>query len=396
MAGRLLLASLLSIFLVLFAEPEILGQSPVPPGPLLLPPQPAPVSPSDPLTGPPQLPNPGTPSGTALPPVTIGSPQGLPPGPTPVPTGPVVQPPSILQPRDPLVSSPPVTPQPSPPPAVVWPNGVLPPGVELVDGLFFVGLGFEGVKPTASANLSGQVMRRDGTTVEIQSPGQSFNWNVAPTFLVGLRIPNNNGQFTLDYTFLNSSSTGINYGIDGQNNLKTRLSLNVMHLDYTSGALELDIPGLTLKGIFGGRLDSIYYDTTLTKTLVQEKISNYYLGVGPEGGLEIAYTFRELPSLSLYARATGSVIVGQIKQSFSEQSNLTGYEYLNGTNQIKRTESVPIVNSEAGLYYEPSFIQGLKFTLGYQFEQYWWLGKISPNKLDLNLQGAFLRAQFEF
>jgi hypothetical protein len=281
-------------------------------------------------------------------------------------------------------------------PPVFWPPGVLPPGVELIDGIFFAGLAGEGVKAKAINHLEAQVPRNNGTSFDLQVPAQPFNWTFAPTFTAGLRLPNNNGQFSLDYTFLNTSGEGIFPELDAAANVKTRLSNNIFHLDYTSGLYDLGLPGLTLKGIVGARVVSIFYDTTATQTYVQDHASNYFLGVGPEGGAVLAYNFRELPALSIYARSDGSVLVGQITQKYSEEFNATGMNLLNGSAEFRRTQTVPTINVEAGILIAPEAIKALKFTIGYQWEEYWSLGRLNGSSLDLNMQGAFLRAQYEF
>ena len=226
---RLLVAVMLLALVSWAGSSLLLAQAP--PGPQLLPPQPAPLPASELQLQPPQPLNPPTP-------ITIGNPQPqdplVQPGPPPVP------PPSILQPRDPVADPLPILPATSPTvPAVFWPPGVLPPGVELIDGIFFAGLAGEGVKAKAINHLEAQVPRNNGTSFELQVPAQPFNWTFAPTFTAGLRLPNNNGQFSLDYTFLNTSGEGIFPELDAAANVKTRLSNNIVHLDYTSGFYDL-------------------------------------------------------------------------------------------------------------------------------------------------------------
>ena len=145
------------------------------------------------------------------PPPTLGAPVAAP---FPVPPVPPPPPPPFLQRLDPGLNG-----------SAGSPSGE--------EGLFF-NTEFDFVKPAVKNRLSGTVTLPDGSTGTVQPPQASLDWTVAPRFELGYRFPDSFGDFSASYRFLTSEGTGTVGNADGAFNVRSRLDVNQLDLDYAS------------------------------------------------------------------------------------------------------------------------------------------------------------------
>jgi hypothetical protein len=367
------------------------GQSPALPAiPVPAPPadQPAPDRPTPAV--PDNLPGLGTPQPFVAPPVM---------SPAPGPTAPF--------------PPPPVTAPPPPPGLVVGPPGgspfVPPPpgqcGPSILDGIFFFGVDAAFVKPHVSNGLHAIVPRLDGTFAAVGPPAAPLDWTVSPTLLLGYKLPENQGEFRLGYRFEATEGTATAATPAGVVGVKSRLDENIVDLEYGSVRFPFaltdpqnSVPLWDVKWFLGVRFDSTFYDTVAATPLQVDKASNYFIGAGPRGGFEIEREFNLLLRFYLFARGNASVLVGQVNQKFSETFPPAPASLLAAGLERNNTQSVPEVDLQIGMRFVVPEAEYIQFSLGYQVERWWSLGRDSMlgTRLNLTDQGFFLRGEIQF
>jgi hypothetical protein len=146
----------------------------------------------------------------------------------------------------------------------------------------------------------------------------------------------------------------------------------------------------------GARIGTAYYDSQVTGRVVEQRVSNNFVSGGPHAGIELARQLDVVPGLALFGRLEGAVLIGEISQSFEETQTLFGAQ-VGGATRLTHGQAVPVLSFLTGVSYTPP-VQGrwLRFTLGYQFEQWWGLGDAGASHGDLTFQGIFFRGEFTF
>ena len=61
---------------------------------------------------------------------------------------------------------------------------------------------------------------------------------------------------------------------------------------------------------------------------------------------------------------------------------------------MRKTQSVEVLNLQAGVSYTPT--NYLRFSLGYEYEHWFSLGRADQSTGELTTQGIFLRGEFDF
>jgi hypothetical protein len=329
----------------------------------------------------PASPTPVAPAGPAG--AVLGAPQNVPPPPPPPP--PLAPQPAVLAPA-------------LPPPAEPAPARD---GFNLIglparpEGLFF-DADLEVLKPTIHNSLSGSVEFLGGSTNAINIPQSSLDWTVAPRLEVGYRLPDNEGAFLIGYRFLLSSGTSSDYFGANAYDVKSRLTLNQVDLDYQSIRYS-PLARYTLQYRLGARIAALYYDSTAQNEFDYQRASNYFAAAGPHAQLDFERQFTAIPELSLLGRIDGAVLFGPIQQRFAE--NLSdGGGVLSGETTDRKNETAPTLTLQFGVNYRPlgPTREDLKISLGYQFEEWWSVGKIGDSRGDFMAQGFYLRGEWDF
>ncbi len=254
------------------------------------------------------------------------------------------------------------------------------------------------VKPHLTNRLTGPAFFGDGSFDTVQLPTARLDWTVAPRFELGYRMPEGYGEFVLSYRFLNSEGKADlpNYDLYADNPdgfLKTRLSMDVIDFDY--GTPDLNIgSNFTLKGRAGVRLADVYFDSTAAGDVTWQRTSNRFIGAGPHAALDGWYRFPGI-GLGVFARLEGAVPIGDVNQRFEESFVFPDGSAFYSNGSQHGTRWVPTVNAQFGLGWAPPGTR-LRFSAGYQYEQWWYVGHVSGSRAELFDQGAFLRTEFNF
>jgi hypothetical protein len=321
--------------------------------------------------------------------------QSLPPTPEPASAPPQVVPgpPPPLTPPPTSIDAPPMPPYPAPLPN----HGAVfgPPAAEA--GLFGA-VEADIVKPHLTNRLSGPAFFGDGSFDVVQLPTASQDWTVAPRFELGYRLGDGLGELVISYRFLDTDGKADvpNFDLyaanpDGQ--LQTRLSMNVFDFDYGTPDITIG-SNFDLKGRLGVRLADVYFDSTGLGDVTWQRTSNRFVGAGPHAAIDGWYHFPGL-GLGVFARVEGALPVGDVSQRFDESfvfgdgSTFASYGSQHGTRWV------PTVNAQIGLGWALPGTR-LRFSGGYEYEQWWYVGHVGASRAELFDQGAFLRADFSF
>ena len=312
----------------------------------------------------------------AGPTAVLGPPTGQPPL---SPPATLLTPPPPLPPTD-LVSPPVLAPEP-------WPDA--PP-----DGPagFVVAAELGLVVPHVKNRLTGAVPFPGFGDVTVLVPGAELNVTGAPRLELGYRMPEGFGEFLLSYRFLASDGDGAVRSFEGVGtaSVRSRLDLNVFDLDYASREYS-PAPHWDMKWRVGARLANVYYDSRELGVFGSQRVSNRFVGAGPHLGLDL-WRHLFVPGLSLYFRGEGALAVGRTRQ---------GYELvfgdIGGAASACETRAVPTLNVQLGLAWTPGGCgpSGLRFSGGYQYEHWWYLG-FGDSRAELSDQGGFFRAEFNY
>src|SRR5205823_5170624 len=103
------------------------------------------------------------------------------------------------------------------------------------------------------------------------------------------------------------------------------------------------------------------------------------------------------PGFGFFARVEGATMFGRVRQEFEalvadEHDNL-----IDGQTNVRHTQTVPTVDFQAGLSWTRCWARHWsRYSVGYVFEDWWYLGQAGSSRAELMSQGVFLRGEFGF
>jgi hypothetical protein len=338
-------------------------------------------------------------------------PPGLPANPVPIVPG-GASPPSegavpgppaaVLSAPQPLPATPPPPPGPAP---YVLPfqdrNGPLLGGDPLLEGPdapgWFAGVDIELVAPHLKNALVAPVNVSVVGTRDVHAPEADLDWTGSPSVSVGYRFAQGCGAFVATYRFLVSEGmmNVPDYDLLGAGAVRSRLNMNVLDLDYVSREWSLG-PLWDLDWRAGIRVAAVYFDSRAMGQFMEDRTSNNFIGAGPHLGLEVARHLLELPGLSVFAGVDGALLLGHIDQNFEETFTVDNALAAGGATHQSMTQAVPVLRFETGLTWAPPCDNTMRFTVGYQYEHWWYLGQVGDSRAELTDQGVFFRSEFRF
>jgi hypothetical protein len=262
--------------------------------------------------------------------------------------------------------------------------------------------------PHIFKNLANTVTAGSRAPDLVELPNRGLDATVAPVFELGYHMQDALGSFALSYRFLNSTGTSSTFGPDGVAGLQSRMDLNVIDLDYVSQVLFThDV--WQMRWRLGARLAYLYYDSVLNQTLaeatpgtgiLQQQATNSYWGLGPHAAVELT---RELgvPGLTLLGKLDVASLFGRIKQGESETAldaaSASGVSFANTS--LSSSQTCPTVSMNFGLNWQPPGHQEFNCFVGYQYEYWWNVGRLSvlgDSRGELQFQGLVARLQFNY
>jgi hypothetical protein len=240
----------------------------------------------------------------------------------------------------------------------------------------------------------------------VHLPTAPLDWTVAPRVELGYRLASGFGGFALAYRFFGTDGSETVPGSDGPANLRSRLDVNVVDLDYQSWEISL-WPNWEMKWWFGLRQANIYFDSQETEpfaagaagSVLATRTTNHHLGWGPHYGLELDRHWDET-GLSLVCWADGATLLGRTQQHYQEVSTILGPSGLPLLGETRETnpQTIPVLSVFLGLAWQPPRFRHVRFSAGYEYEYWWSVGRISTStpRGEMSDQGVLLRAEFNF
>ncbi len=269
---------------------------------------------------------------------------------------------------------------------------------------WFADVEAEIAKAHVQNKLTNASIPNGGAPDVIQLPSATLDVAVAPRFEIGRRLESGFGAIAFSYRFLVTQGNDVFVGPDGPAALKSRLDLNIADFDYISREFSL-WPKADMKWRFGLRYADVYFDSRADESLAaaaagsgvfERRVSDSFWGLGPHSGVEVDRRL-EGTGLSLFAKADGWIDLGRVRQGFFEAPTAPG----SATEETRASssQSVPVLNLQAGARWQPAGLPNAEFFLGYEYEYWWNVGRFSltpDSRGDLFDQGVMLRATFNF
>jgi hypothetical protein len=241
---------------------------------------------------------------------------------------------------------------------------------------------------------------RLGSTISngtfIHLPTADLAWTVAPRIEIGYRFCEGAGELLLAYKFLVTAGSQPVPGFDaagGTGDLHSHLSENTWDLDYGSREYSL-LPNWDMKWRAGVRLATVFFDSTATSPLLEQREVNNFVGAGPHIGLDLRRVIR-CTGLELFSRIDNAWMIGETDQSYEEIP-------VGGTGGASRFLSalvVPWLNVQAGVGWTPPGNEHLYFMAGYTWERWWGLADVGGSRgpfAIITSQGAFARLEVRY
>jgi hypothetical protein len=272
---------------------------------------------------------------------------------------------------------------------------------------WFTGLDLGIIGPHIKNRLTENVQIDGLAPFGVHLPTAPLEWTVAPRIEIGYRLPSGFGAFALSYRFFGTDGSDTVLGPDGPASLRSRLDLNVLDLDYQSWEMSL-WPNWEMKWWFGLRQANIYFDSQENESiaaaaagsgLFATRTTDHYLGWGPHYGLELDRHWKD-SGLSLVTWVDGATLLGRTVQHYQATSTILGPngQPLVGLTTDSNPQTVPVLSFFFGVAWQPPRFPGLRFSVGYDYEYWWNVGRISTSapRGEMSDQGVLLRGEIGF
>lgn len=243
------------------------------------------------------------------------------------------------------------------------------------------------VKPHVTSRITSGAAIGPVIAAPFELPVVPLSWAASPRLEAGYRLPEGHGDVRLAYHFLASFGTESSPGSE----LKSRLDLNVLDLDYVSsewlaeswcGSLR------DLRLVFGARLATSYLDSYGRGGAVSEAhFSSHFVGAGPHFGLEWSKPLPSCP-VEIYTRFDAAGLVGRAQQSFAQLGTVR--------REVSQSNGAETIYTEIGLGWRPGWWERSHVVVGYRLEQWWDLGRVDDSSFAATVQGVFLRAEWRY
>lgn len=128
---------------------------------------------------------------------------------------------------------------------------------------------------------------------------------------------------------------------------------------------------LGVAGVRAAWIDQ-YYESVVTlggANFAQGDFSVDFTGAGPHLGSHLAYSLNQDRSLSVFARTSGALLVGEYDVSFS---NTTTFPPLQASQRTSVTKTIPVLEAELGLDWR--VLPNAKISAGWMFQSWFDMG----------------------
>jgi hypothetical protein len=234
--------------------------------------------------------------------------------------------------------------------------------------------------------------------------GNRLDPTVSPRFEVGYRLPNGWGSLQLGYRFLVSQGGTLHLFNQMPATVQGGFDYNMIDLTYVSREFSLG-PLWEMRWGVGLRSLFLYFDANLAVlnpasdpgTVLGQRETNHDKAIGAWAFLDLSRRVSSIPGLAFFGRMEGTDMLSRIKQTAAETvANGAGVEPLVFDTRFDNSVGLNILAGVAGLSYTVPQWNYSRFMAGYQYETYFQIGRIQNSRAQLDVQGLFLRAEFNF
>jgi hypothetical protein len=150
----------------------------------------------------------------------------------------------------------------------------------------------------------------------------------------------------------------------------------------------------------GGRVGVFFSDDVGEGWFFKQRVSNSFTGYGPVGAINVHYLLdphisETATRTSLYFRGEGGVLLGQSRQTLTEELHSPDGIFYHQQRQTK-SQTVETIGAEFGILRRAGENSRSQFRFGYQFDQFWNLNRLNNSRLNLTAHGIFLRWELRF
>jgi Legionella pneumophila major outer membrane protein precursor len=252
--------------------------------------------------------------------------------------------------------------------------------------------------PHINNNLNANVAATGFEPNLVAIGGAPLDWTASPKLDIGYRFGEGLGSAEFSYRLISTEGREILIGwdLDGSDApLKTRLDMNVFDFDYVSRDYNFgSICDLQWRA--GIRLATIHFDSRAEGYFLEQQASDNFVGAGPHAGLVLTHRFGN-SQFGIFGGADTSVNIGQVHQSINETFVAQDGSVVGGATDVDRTQAVPTLGIQLGLSWTPVWRGCVsRYSLGYEFEQWWSVGDAGSSRADITTNGIFFRGEFNF
>jgi hypothetical protein len=255
------------------------------------------------------------------------------------------------------------------------------------------------VQTPVAPGSSASVINLFGNTITL--PIAPLDWAGAPRLRLGYRLADGAGDVQLDWRMLASQGTDVLPGFDaaGDGVLRSRVNVQQAKLTYGSSEFLTNAPNLnrTWAVRYGVSAADIFFDSQAHgQQILEQRASSNFAGVG----LALAFQWNKpirQTGFGLYGELDASGLVGWTRQRFSETIATTDVGPLSSSANLKlQSNGIAIFGVEGGFSYDPWQDRTWRFTLGYLWQRFWWVGATNDSNANLTLQGIFFRGEWRY
>ena len=232
-------------------------------------------------------------------------------------------------------------------------------------------------------------------------PVAPLDWAGAPRLRLGYRLADGAGDIQLDWRMVASQGTDTipNFDAAGDGIVKSRVNVQQAKLTYGSSEFLTNAPSLnrTWAVRYGLSAADIFFDSQAHgQQILEERASSNFAGAG----LAIVFQWNKPISktgFGLYGELDATGLIGWTQQRFRETIATTDVGPLSSSANLRlQSNGIGIFSVEGGFSYAPWQDRTWRFTLGYLWQRFWWVGATSDSNANLTLQGLFFRGEWRY
>jgi hypothetical protein len=258
----------------------------------------------------------------------------------------------------------------------------------------FVNLETAVVFPHLSSRLVAPVSLGDAGLTAVALPNARLDTTVMPTLQIGAyRFGPGYGELALSYRFLATSGTD-HFDEGGGAVLHSRLNLQNVSFDYLRNDCRCG-PETVVGWHVGARVQVAFFDSQAETPTSFSQGRNMFYGVGPHAGFSVTHALPE--GFELFGRFDAALVTGfQTTQTFVLRTTQPGGVTAGGGADQEETELAPSLEAQVGLSWASSWLPCSRWRVGYEFDQWYDLGRVRGSFGNLSAHSVFVSWEWNF